>query len=193
MSGRALPHPYAAAVTTGERATLFAQIAAGSTTSGIEALYDHYAPRIYGLGRRLLNDDGLAEELVQETIVRVWRQAARFDPERGSADTFVFTIARRLAIDLYRRPSSRPFDELPIEKGALDDRIGAVVNGIAVRDALDSLSPAHRQVLDLVYRGDLKQSEVAERLGVPLGTVKTRCFHALRALKAALAEGGDDV
>jgi RNA polymerase sigma-70 factor (ECF subfamily) len=151
-------------------------------------LYRRYAARLYGLGVQMLSDRGLAEELVQETFVRLWRTASRFDPERGSASSFIFAVARRLAIDLWRRPSSRPLaTEAPLPA---DDQMDRLLVRLDVRDALDSLSDAHREVLELCYGGQLKQAEIAARLGIPLGTVKTRSFHALRSLKAALDERG---
>jgi RNA polymerase sigma-70 factor (ECF subfamily) len=151
-------------------------------------LYRRYAGRVYGLGVQLLGDRGLAEELVQETFVRLWRNAPRFDPDRGSPATFIYAMARRLAIDLWRRPSSRPLEADPAPPD--DDQMDRVLVRLDVRDALDSLSDAHREVLELSYRQHLKQAEIAERLGIPLGTVKTRCFHALRSLKVALDQRG---
>jgi RNA polymerase sigma-70 factor (ECF subfamily) len=169
-------------------ADLLQAVAAGDRGQPMRELYGRYATRIYGLGVQLLGDRGLAEELVQETFVRLWRSAPRFDPDRGSPPTFIYAIARRLAIDLWRRPSSRPLavDEVPPD----DDQIDRVLVRLDVRDALDSLSAAHREVLELSYNEHLKQTEIAERLGIPLGTVKTRCFHALRSLKIALDERG---
>jgi RNA polymerase sigma-70 factor (ECF subfamily) len=169
-------------------AALLRAVAAGDRGKPMRELYDRYASRIYGLGVQLLADRGLAEELVQETFVRLWRSAARFDPDRGSPSTFIYAIARRLAVDLWRRPSSRP---LALDTPSPDDdQIDRVLIRLDVRDALDSLSPAHREVLELSYREHLKQAEIAQRLGIPLGTVKTRCFHAMRALKAALDQRG---
>jgi len=81
-------------------AKLIARVAAGDLGHPLEELYDRYAARLHGLGLRLLGDPGLAEELVQETFVRLWQSADRYDPKRGSVPSFVFTIARRLAIDL---------------------------------------------------------------------------------------------
>jgi RNA polymerase sigma-70 factor (ECF subfamily) len=167
---------------------LLRAVAAGDRGEPMRELYRRYAPRIYGLGTQLLSDRGLAEELVQETFVRLWRNAPRFDADRGSPQTFIYAIARRLAIDLWRRPSSRPLavDAPPPD----DDQMDRVLVRLDVRDALDSLSDAHREVLELSYREHLKQAEIAERLGIPLGTVKTRCFHAMRALKATLDQRG---
>jgi RNA polymerase sigma-70 factor (ECF subfamily) len=131
---------------------------------------------------------------VQETFVRLWQQARRFDPARGTVSTFLFAIARRIAVDLWRRPSSRPFEPEPAEAeaAATHDPVNGVLEGLTVRDAMQSLSPAHRQVLELFYGQDRKQSEIAELLGLPLGTVKTRSYYALRALKLALQERGID-
>jgi RNA polymerase sigma-70 factor (ECF subfamily) len=151
-------------------------------------LYRRYERRLYGLGRSLLGDAGLAEELVQETFIRLWRSAGTFDPRRGSASPFIFTIARRLAIDLRRRPSSRPFlPEVEADPNR-DSDFDQLVRSLTVRDALDSLSEQHREVLELSYRRDLTQVEIANRIGVPLGTVKSRTYTALRAFKRALEE-----
>ncbi|HLY84113.1 MAG TPA: sigma-70 family RNA polymerase sigma factor [Acidimicrobiales bacterium] len=164
---------------------LLAAVAGGERDEPLRELYRRYAGRIYGLGVQLLGDRGLAEELVQETFVRLWRNAGRYDPARGSPGAFIFTIARRLAVDLWRRPSSRPAEAAPAPPPA-DDQVDRLVVRLGVRDALDSLSEAHRQVLELSYRGELKQTDIAQKLGIPVGTVKTRSYHALRALKAAL-------
>ena len=171
-------------------ATLMARVAAGDRGVALRELYRRYERRVYGLGIRLLGDPSLAEELVQETFVRLWRKAGQFDPDKGTASAFIFTAARRIAIDLWRRPSSRPFQPEPEDSPAPGDAMEGVLVGLTVRHALDSLSSAHREVLDLTYTEGLKQSEIAERLGVPLGTVKTRTYHALRGLKDALQEAG---
>src|SRR5215472_7204485 len=89
-------------------ADLLLAVGGGDRDEALPELYRRYERRLFGLGLRLLGDRGLAEELVQETFVRLWRTADRFDPERGSPPSFIFAIARRLAIDLWRRPSSRP-------------------------------------------------------------------------------------
>jgi RNA polymerase sigma-70 factor (ECF subfamily) len=173
-----------------EEARLLALVAAGDRDEPLVELYRRYARRVFGLGLRLLDDRSLAEELVQETFVRLWRSAPRFDPARGSVRTFVFTLARRAAVDLWRRRRNgleRPVD--PEHEGpADDDAFDAALLALDVRDALDELKPKHREVLELHYRGDLTQRQIGERLGVPVGTVKTRTYHALRALKTKLEE-----
>jgi RNA polymerase sigma-70 factor, ECF subfamily len=178
-------------------AKLIARVAGGDLGHPLEELYDRYAARLHGLGLRLLGDPGLAEELVQETFVRLWQSADRYDPQRGSVPSFVFTIARRLAIDLWRRPSSKPFTELgEVDRGP-DQDPGDVVDqllvGLNVRDALASLPEGQRVVLELLYLQDLTQRQVADRVGVPLGTVKTRAFYGLRSLKEALRQRDVDV
>jgi RNA polymerase sigma-70 factor (ECF subfamily) len=175
--------------------TLVAAVAAGDRRDALAQLYARYEGRLYGLGCRLLGDTSLAEELVQETFVRLWRKASQYDPARGSVSSFIFAIARRIAVDLWRRPSSRPFEPEAEEDharagAASADPLEGILVGMTVRDALDSLSGPHREVLELGYHQGLKQAEIAERLGLPLGTVKTRTYHALRALKAALEERG---
>jgi RNA polymerase sigma-70 factor, ECF subfamily len=173
-------------------AELLALVAGGDTGEPLRRLYDRYERRLYGLGLHLLREGGLAEELVQETWLRVWRSAPRFDPERGSVRTFVFTIARRVAVDLWRRPSSRALGAEVEDAGAVAARADEILLAITIRDAMTSLSPAHREVLELVYDEDLKFADIADRLRVPLGTVKTRAHHALRALRRALEERGWD-
>ena len=173
-----------------DEAALLAAIGNGDRERAFPELYRRYERRIYGLGVHLLGDQGLAEELVQETFLRVWRTADRFDPERGSASSFIFAIARRLAIDLWRRPSSRPFQPEVEPDAAPDPAIDRLLLQLAVRDALDSLSEAHRQVLELSFHTDLTQAQVAEKLGISLGTVKSRTYHAVRALHCVVEERG---
>jgi RNA polymerase sigma-70 factor (ECF subfamily) len=190
--GGAAPAAPAAEEAEPDDAALLQAVGRGDRERALRELYRRYERRLYGLGYRLLGDQGLAEELVQETFLRVWRTADRFDPARGTVPAFVFSIARRLAIDLYRRPSSRPFHEEVEEDPRPDETIDRLLLRLGVRDALDSLSPAHRQVLELSYQADLTQAEIASRLGISLGTVKSRTYHALRQLHRAVEERGID-
>lgn len=175
-----------------EEADLLARVADGDHEPSLRALYRRYEARLYGFGLRLLGDRGLAEELVQESFVRLWQSAGRFDPERGTVRALLFTIARRVAADLRRRPSSRWFAPGAEEGSTLEACADDVLLSVTVRDAMTSLSPAHREVLVLAYDEDLRLTDIAERLDLPLGTVKTRAFYALRALRDALRERGFD-
>jgi RNA polymerase sigma-70 factor (ECF subfamily) len=184
-----VPEPVLPAVATGD-------------AEAVAELWRRYADRVRALGLRLSGqDDRFADDLVQETFAKLWRGAARFDPARGTETTFVFTVARRAAVDQWRRgrraAGDRPLDHLPEGSGAVttgpdvpEAHIESVVTGWAVAEALDALPTAQRQVIDLAYYGQLTQREIAERLGIPLGTVKTRTFNALRALRAEMATRG---
>jgi RNA polymerase sigma-70 factor, ECF subfamily len=176
-----------------EDADLVAQIAAGDIGEPMAEMYRRFGTRLYRFGFHQLGDAGLAEELVQECFVRLWRTAGRFDLNRGTVAAYMFVMAKSISMDLRRRPSSRPL--APVEEEMVPpqpDSADQIAETLMVRDALESLSPAHREVLMLVHAEGLTQSQIAERLGLPLGTVKTRMFHGLRALKAALAERGYD-
>lgn len=176
-------------------------VAAGDDRA-MDELWTRYADRVRALGLRLSSyDDRFADDLVQETFAKLWRGAASFDPERGTETTFVFTIARRTAVDQWRRgrrsAEDRPLDHLPESTGAVTTGPGApeahvesVVTGWAVADALDALNEAQREVIDLAYYGQLSQREIADRLGIPLGTVKTRTFNALKTLRAEMTTRG---
>jgi RNA polymerase sigma-70 factor, ECF subfamily len=174
-----------------EEAKLVAQIAAGDVETPMTELYRRYSRRLYCFGMQVLGDTGLAEEMVQESFVRLWRTAKGFDARRASVSTYLFVIARSTAADIRKRPSSRPL--LPVEEADMPpqaENVDQIIDGLIVHEALGTLSPAHREVLRLAQDEDLTQSQIAERLGLPLGTVKTRMFHAMRALRAALAERG---
>ena len=173
-------------------ADLVARIAAGDIDAPMAELCRRYETWLYRCGLQSLGDTGLAQDMVQECFLRLWRNAGQFDPARGSVATYLLVIGRSVAADIRKRPSSRPLEQL--EEGQLPpqlDSVDQILSGLMVRDALDSLSPAHRQVLALNAEG-LTQSQIAARLELPLGTVKTRAFHAMRALRAALTRRGFD-
>jgi RNA polymerase sigma-70 factor, ECF subfamily len=170
---------------------LLAELASGDRERALAGLYAAYGRRIYRLGLVLLRDDGLAEDLVQETFVRLWRSAHRYDASRGSVRSFVLTLARRAAVDLWRR-RERALPEVHDGREREDAESGKAfadaVLRLDLREALDELSPAHREVLELQYSRDLTQAQVATRLDIPLGTVKSRTLYALRALAHRLSE-----
>ncbi len=179
---------------TTEETNLLGLVAAGDHGEPLVDLYRRYSSRLYGLGLRLTGDSGMAEELVQETFVRLWRSAPRFDPDRGSARTWIFTIARRAAVDLLRRSASRPLPTGSAPDQQLDllegEAYEALLLALDVREALNAISSKHREVLELMVDEDLGQAEIARRLRIPVGTVKTRAFYGLRALKLELEQRG---
>jgi RNA polymerase sigma-70 factor, ECF subfamily len=182
---------HAAARVARDEAALMRRLAAGDRGEPLESLYAAYARTVYGLGLLVLHDRGHAEDLVQETFVRVWRSASGYDSSRGSVRTFVLTLARRAAVDLWRRqrgPLPRALEETDPEDVAGNEAFRHLVLRLDVREALDALSPAHREVLELQYDGDLTQAQAAARLDVPVGTVKSRTLYALRALARVLEE-----
>lgn len=121
---------------------------------------------------------------------RLWRGAAAYDPAKGTVRTYLLTIARRTAIGLWRRPSSRPIAPAPFLEAGAHDPFDAILVGVSVRDALSSLSREHREVLELCVDRDMTQAQAAEHQRIPVGTVKSRTHHALNALQDALAERG---
>jgi RNA polymerase sigma-70 factor (ECF subfamily) len=165
----------------------------------IAALYDRYNRLVYSLGYRMLGDREGTEELVQEVFLRAWRQARTYQPSLGRLSTWLLGIARNLAVDELRRRGSRPqrsggdpeeqLEHTPSE--STDDpaeQLSISTRRDEVRRALDALPPAQRQVIELAYYSGLTQSEIAEKLGLPLGTVKTRMRLATQKLRELLRE-----
>lgn len=175
----------------GEDAALLAAVAHGDIDAPMAELYQRYAHELYFLGLKRLLDHGLAEELVQETFMRLWRRAKKFNPTRGRVSDYLFTIAASTAADLRRRPSSTPHAREPHPDTLVDeDRADQLAEALTIREALDSLTPAHREVLTLAHAEDLTHRQIADRLNIPLGTVKTRFYHGLRAFRRALEDRG---
>jgi RNA polymerase sigma factor (sigma-70 family) len=165
---------------------------AGGDETALAELYDRFSRVTYGLAVRVLRDPALAEDAVQEAFLAVWRTAASFDARRGSASTWVLTLVHRRAVDLVRREERRrgdPLDDAPIAAGDTTDETAEVrEQRRAVQAALVQLPSDQREALELAYYGGLSQSEVAEKLGVPLGTVKSRMFTGLSKLRDLLAD-----
>jgi RNA polymerase sigma-70 factor (ECF subfamily) len=173
-----------------EEADLVAQIAAGDEAP-VAKLYRRYGTRLYRFGVQQLGNGGLAEEMVQETFVRLWRTAGRFDADKASVGTYLYVIARSVAADIRKRPSSRPLMPVDdVDVPPTPDTVDQILDGLVVRDALDALGRGHADVIRLAQEEGLTQSQIADRLGLPLGTVKTRTFHGMRALRTALIERG---
>lgn len=174
---------------TATHADLLARAAAGDENA-VADLYDTFAGVLYGYGMRRLGDSGLAEELVQRVMTKLWRMADRYDPRRGSVRNWMFTIARNTAVDLHRSQQHMVRRADVDWRGHAPDELDALLKAEAMRMALDRLSDDHREVLELGYFHGLTQVEISERLGLPLGTVKSRTFYALKALRLACDELG---
>ncbi len=188
---------YAVAVTTPEElATYIRQVAAGSDRAAFTQLFQHFAPRIKGFLQKSGATRELAEELAQETLVTLWRKAAQFDPNRASAATWVYTIARNLWVDEHRRTQRSPVDargetwleDLPMAEAPRvpEQEVLGEQRQRAVRTALAALSPAQAEVLQRAYFAEQSQSQIASDLRLSLGTVKSRARLALEHLKDLL-------
>src|SRR4051794_14372116 len=195
-------------------AALVREVAAGSQ-SALGDLYDRYVDAVYAAASRLTSDRQIAEEVVQETFLALWNRAELFDPTAGSLGTWLRTIARNRTVDRLRAAGRRP-NLVPLsaasgedeQDGAALDRLvatGTVLGGASVgpgpegelaatelrgilQQALAGLPESERTAIVLAYREELTQTEIADRLGWPLGTVKTRTRRALLRLREALAE-----
>jgi len=149
--------------------------------------YDLYAGLVNGLALRILRDGAEAEDVVQEVFVQVWRQAQRFDPARGTAEAWLCTIARTRALDRLRRRTARR--EEPSDSTPGSTEVPRTEEAMAVRKALEGLTTDQRKALELAYYEGLTQTEIAARLGEPLGTVKTRIRTAMLRLREVLGPG----
>ena len=154
-------------------------------------LYDRFGRLAFRLAFRILRDRALAEDAVQEAFLAVWRSADAYKRERAKPSTWILTVVHRRAVDLVRREQSRRGEPLEV---APEPSVGPVDEDAVLRDrraavqaALTELPGEQRQALELAYYGGLTQSELAERLGVPLGTVKSRMFAGLGRLRELLA------
>ena len=173
--------------------SLIAQIAARNDDEAARRLYRKYRMELLRFGVHVLRDQGLAEEMVQETFIRFCQRARTYDASRGPVRGWLFTMAKSAAIDVARRPSSRPF--LPVEDFQLPpqyDSVDEALTVFTVDQALDKLPSIYAEVMRLVRDG-FTQSEIAGRLGIPIGTVKSRTAKAAGTLRAELASlrGGD--
>ena len=178
--------------TTPVAAALLPAVARGNV-SAFEELYDRYASTVYGLLLRILSNADDAQEVLQETFVKAWTSAKMFDAVRGSEVAWLMSIARSRGIDRLRSRKVRleREDEAGREISFLEHTTGAdpVVQSeerIAVRSALAELPPPQRLALELAYFEGLSQSEIAARLGEPLGTVKTRMQLGMKKLRDRL-------
>jgi RNA polymerase sigma factor (sigma-70 family) len=171
---------------------------AARDAGGFEDLYRRYQAAAFGLARRVTGSDMLAQEVVHDAFLGLWRAPETFDPARGSFRTFFLSLVHHRAVDTVRREERlrrretrrmnlEPVVSEDVSEGVVDDAWLAVRRK-QVRQALAELSDDQRTVLELAYFGGRTQARIAEELGIPLGTVKTRTLAALRKLRTALQE-----
>ncbi|MCS7207852.1 MAG: sigma-70 family RNA polymerase sigma factor [Dehalococcoidia bacterium] len=177
---------------------LLALVAAGRE-EGLETLYDRYARAVFNVAYGVLQDTGAAEEVVQEVFLAVWQKAHTYSEARGSPRLWLLSIAHHRAIDLLRKrrregtiDSDTPLPARSIPHQPPDDPVDEAIareRGARLLKALELLDPSQREVLLLTYFHGYTQKEVAQRLGIPLGTVKTRIRLGLLKLRSLLGPG----
>jgi RNA polymerase sigma-70 factor (ECF subfamily) len=170
-------------------------LVARSDQSALAELYDRFGRVAYGVALRVLRDEKLAEDAVQEGFLAAWRNADRFMPERAKASTWLLTFVHRRAVDLVRRENRRRADSLPeaaeyASAESAEEDAWLRFERERVQTALKKLPDQQREALELAYYGGFSQSELAERLGQPVGTIKSRMFTGLARLRELLAEPG---
>ncbi|GGJ81882.1 DNA-directed RNA polymerase sigma-70 factor [Pilimelia anulata] len=151
----------------------------------VRALHEEHGAAILAYAGRLTGDRAAAEDILQETLIRAWRHAGDLSAAAGSIRGWMFTVARNLVADRGRARGARPTEvaqaptTVPVER----DHAQSVVDSLVALDALERLSAEHRSVLVSIYFHGRSVAETAEALGIPAGTVKSRCHHALRQLR----------
>lgn len=184
-----MPRPPLAADASDE--ALVAALAAGDERA-MAALYARYAPLLHAVGLRVLGHPREAEDLLHDVFLEAWRSAGQFDPARGTVRAWLVTRMRSRALD--RRRSAGWSRGVGLDHGGPEPAAppvdpGAGAEGARLRGAVLGLPPEQRAVLELAYFDGLSSTEIAERLGVPVGTVKSRTAAAMARLRAALREG----
>jgi RNA polymerase sigma-70 factor, ECF subfamily len=172
-------------------ATLVERLPHKGSEDELRELYRRYSGELYGFARNALGDRELAEEVVQDVFARVWRHAGDYDPRRASVRTWLYAITRNRIVDARRRAAVRPglsHHDPPETPAELDRELERAVLRWQMAAALARLSPEHREVIRLAHYGGLSLREIAERKGIPLGTVKSRTSYALRTLRLILDE-----
>ncbi len=169
-------------------------LVARSDEIALAELYDRFGRIAYSLALRVLRDEALAEDAVQEAFMAIWRGASRFMPERAKASSWILTLVHRRAVDLVRREERRraePLEDTAVVglEGSAEDVAWLRLERERVQAALRLLPDQQREAIELAYYGGFTQSELAERLGQPLGTIKSRMFTGLARLRELLEAG----
>lgn len=174
------------------RQKLFA-VATARDVAAFEELFRYYGPRVHAYMAKLSRDGQLAEELMQETMVAVWNKAAQYSPDKGNVSTWIFTIARNQRIDHWRKANRPDFDPndpafIPAEIKPADDALDMNDDADRLHRAMQTLPPEQLELLQLSFFEEASHGSISERLGLPLGTVKSRIRLAFAKLRAALED-----
>ena len=158
----------------------------------IRSVFDEHGRALLAYATRLLGDRQAAEDVVQETLVRAWRNPEVLTNEKGSVRGWLLTVTRNLVVDRARAGAARPAEvpENPSAAPSVGDHASSVVDSMVVLDALDRLSPEHRDVLVEIYYKSSSVIEAADTLGIPQGTVRSRSYYALRSLRERFGSAG---
>lgn len=172
---------------------MIVKIAASQDRAAFADLYRHFAPRVKSFVLKGGITDQAAEEIAQETLLMVWRKAAQFDPQKAAASTWIFTIARNKRIDFHRRTNKPALKEddflhMASEDTTQDNTVEMEQASAATRTQLDKLPEEQKQVIQKAFMEEKSHAVVAEELGLPLGTVKSRIRIALRKLRGQLSD-----
>lgn len=177
---------------------------ADADAAALEVLYDRYSRVVYSFGLRIVGDPQLAEELLQEVFLRAWQQGAAFRETRGAFVTWLLSITHNMAIDEVRKRRRRPqkadsaepellLAGLPDTRQDVEDEVWLSSLRATIIQAMERLPPAQREAIDMAYFQGLTQREISERLGEPLGTIKTRMRLGIQKLREQLGEQLGDV
>jgi RNA polymerase sigma-70 factor (ECF subfamily) len=178
----------------GPMSDLLSRIATDRSEEAFRRLFDDFAPRIKSYMMRQGAEAALAEELAQETLLTVWRKAALYSPEKGNPSTWIFTIARNLRIDRLRRETNwqelteEHAASIPSDEAPPDDNVSARQRQMRVQAVLGQLPQDQLEAVTLAFIDGLSHSEISERLGLPLGTVKSRIRLAYQKVRTALED-----
>jgi len=180
-------------------ADLVEAIARGDNNAALAEFYQRFAPRVMALLNRMLRSNALAQERHQDVFTELWRRAPQYDRKRASVSTWVMTVARSRALDTIRSQARRhaeariPFEDVTLsarDSERPDVQAAAAHRRVKVKEALLALTPEQREVMELAYFGGLSHSEISRNLNLPLGTVKSRVFGAMKMLRKSLSLGG---
>jgi RNA polymerase sigma-70 factor (ECF subfamily) len=181
-----------ASLAIAEDALLVDRLRSDETGEAMRGLYRLYGGELFGFALNALGDRGAAEEIVQEVFLRAWRHAGQYDPARAGVRTWLYQITRHAIIDARRRASVRPAlaQHEPVGEAEAAGSLEQAMLGWQVAAALERLTPEHRQMIRMAQFRGLTMREIAEHTGLPLGTVKSRTWYALRSLRLVLEEMG---